>query len=186
MTVTAADPAGAEDTITVNITVNNVDEAGTVTLSSLQPIEGTLLTATLDDPDNVSGSATWSWESSPNRNSWTPISGETSATYTPVAADVNRFLRAIASYTDVAGPSKSARAVSANKVQAAPCRRICRPSSRPPRTVRATWTRTRRQIRTSALPVAASDDDNDTLTYSLGGTNRDLLRHRRVLRPVAD
>ena len=121
VTVTAADPAGADDTITVTITVGNVEEAGTVTLSSTQPIEGTPLTATLDDPDNVSGSVTWSWESSPNRNSsGTLISGETSATYTPVAADVNRFLRATASYTDGEGSGKSAQAVSTNRVLPAP------------------------------------------------------------------
>ena len=73
VTVTAADPSGLNDTIEVTITVNNVDEDGTVTLSSTQPIEGTLLTATLDDPDDVSGSVTWSWRSSPNRNlPWDP------------------------------------------------------------------------------------------------------------------
>ena len=73
VTVTATDPAGADDTVTVTITVNNVDEPGTVTLSSLQPIEGTPLTATLDDPDEVSGIVTWSWRRSPNRNSsWDP------------------------------------------------------------------------------------------------------------------
>ena len=51
VTVTAVDPSGADDTITVTITVNNVDEAGTVTLSSTQPVEEIRLTATLDDPD---------------------------------------------------------------------------------------------------------------------------------------
>ena len=120
VTVTATDTAGATDTITVTITVNNVDEPGTVTLSSLQPQVIFQLTATLDDPDDVRGSVTWSWESSPNRNSWTLISGKTSATYTPVAADVGHYLRATASYDDGAGPGKSAEGVSANVVQAAP------------------------------------------------------------------
>ena len=175
VTVTAADPAGAEDTITVNITVNNVEEAGTVTLSSLQPIEGTLLTATLDDPDNVgSGSVTWSWRSSPNStSSGTLISGATSATYTPVAADVNRFLRAIASYTDGAGPSKSAEAVSANAVQAAPVQPNSPPYF-PPSENRARNVHENTPAGTNiGAPVAASDDDDDdTLTYSLGGDNR--------------
>ena len=174
VTVTAADPAGADDTITVTINVINVNEAGTVTLSSLQPIEGTLLTATLDDPDNVSGSVTWSWRSSPNStSSGTLISGETSATYTPVAADVNRFLRAIASYTDGAGPGKSAEAVSANVVQAAPVQPNLPPYF-PPSENRARDVHENTPVGTDfGAPVAASDDDDDdTLTYSLGGTNR--------------
>ena len=121
VTVTATDPAGLDDTIEVTITVNNVEEPGTVTLSSLQPIEGTPLTATLDDPDEVSGIVTWSWRRSPNRNSTgTLISGETSAAYTPVAADVGDYLRATASYTDGEDSGKSARAVSTNRVEAAP------------------------------------------------------------------
>ena len=121
VTVDATDPAGLYDTVTVTITVNNVDEPGTVTLSSLQPQVEFQLTATLDDPDNVSGSATWSWAGSPNgASSWTLISGETSATYTPVAADVGDYLRATASYDDGEGPGKSAEGVSANVVQAAP------------------------------------------------------------------
>ena len=173
VTVTAADPAGADDTITVTINVINVNEAGTVTLSSLQPIEGTLLTATLDDPDNVgSGSVTWSWARSLNRNSWTLISGETSATYTPVADDVGDYLRAIASYTDGAGPGKSALAVSGNRVQAAPVQPNSPPYF-PPSENRARNVDENTPVGTDfGAPVAASDDDNDTLTYSLGGTNR--------------
>ena len=121
VTVTATDTAGGTDTITVSITVNNLDEPGTVTLSSLQPQVAIALTATLDDPDVVSGSVTWSWESSQNgTSSWTTISGATSATYSPDAAAEGRFLRATASYTDGAGPGKSAEGVSANVVQAAP------------------------------------------------------------------
>ena len=79
VTVTATDTAGATGTISVTITVNNLDEPGTVTLSSLQPLVAIPLTATLDDPDGVSGSVTWSWERSPDGTSdWAVISGETS------------------------------------------------------------------------------------------------------------
>ena len=74
VTVTATDTAGATGTITVTITVNNVDEPGTVTLSSLQPQVRFQLTATLDDPDDVRGSVTWSWARSQNGpSSWTLI-----------------------------------------------------------------------------------------------------------------
>ena len=109
---------------------------------------------------------TWSWRSSPNStSSGTLISGETSATYTPVAADVNRFLRAIASYTDGAGPSKSAEAVSANAVQAAPVHRIRRPMPSENRAREHAGRHGHRRSR-RGHPI------DDTLTYSLGGTNR--------------
>ena len=61
VTVTATDTAGATGTIDVTIDVNNLDEPGTVTLSSPQPLVAIRFTATLDDPDNVSGRETWSW-----------------------------------------------------------------------------------------------------------------------------
>ena len=172
--VTATDPAGLDDTIEVTITVNNLDEPGTVTLSSPQPIEGTPLTATLDDPDEVSGIVTWSWESSQNGNSWTPISGETSATYTPVAADVNRFLRAIASYTDGAGPSKSAQAVSTNRVEPVPVAPNLPPvfsSNTAARDVEENTV----AGRNIGDPVTATDPENDTLTYSLDVPSRDTF-----------
>ena len=170
VTVTATDTAGATDTITVTITVNNVDEPGTVTLSSLQPIEGTPLTATLDDPDDVSGSATWLWAGSPNgSSSWTPISGATSASYTPVPADVGDYLRATASYTDEEGAGKSAQAVSANAVELAPSMNEAPefPSNTGARSVDEN---TVAGVNLGA-PFTATDGDNDTLTYSLDVTS---------------
>ena len=75
VTVTAADPSNESASVVVTITVTNADEAGTVTLSKVQPLVGEELEATVTDPDYISGSETWSWESSSNRSSWTPISG---------------------------------------------------------------------------------------------------------------
>ena len=51
VTVTATDPENAFDTIDVTITVTNVEEAGTVTLSNNQPSASIEITATLTDPD---------------------------------------------------------------------------------------------------------------------------------------
>ena len=46
----------------VVITVTNVEETGTVTLSSVQPKMGIALTATLEDPDGVvADSVKWTW-----------------------------------------------------------------------------------------------------------------------------
>ena len=67
VTVTATDPSGGFGEVTVTITVGNVQEPGTVRLSLLEPVVGARLTATLVDPDEVSGSVTWLWESSPDR-----------------------------------------------------------------------------------------------------------------------
>ena len=189
VTVTATDPAGLYDTIEVTIDVDNVDEPGTVTLSSLQPIEGTPLTATLDDPDDVRGSATWLWAGSPNgSSSWTPISGETSDSYTPVAADVDRFLRATASYTDEEGPGKSAQVVSANRVLPVPVAPNGPPQF-PSNTAARDVDENTVAGRNIGDPVTATDPEDDTLTYSLdtaGAASFDIDATTGQLRTKAD
>ena len=187
--VTAADPSGLNDTIEVTITVNNVDEAGTVTLSSTQPIEGMPLAATLDDPDEVSGSVTWSWESSPNgSSSWTTISGATTQSYTPVTDDLNRYLRATASYDDDESAGKSALAVFANRVQPAPVG-----PNEPPEFPSNTTLRNVDENTVAGVnigePVAATDPDNDPLTYSLdadGAASFDIVATTGQLRTKAN
>ena len=167
VTVTATDTAGGSDDIGITITVNNVDEPGTVTLSSLQPQVATQLTATLADPDSVLGSDTWSWESSSDQDSWAVISGATLADYTPVAGAAGNYLRATASYTDGEAAGKSAQAVSANAARGVPGRRA------PVFTDGASTTRSVAKStpagRNIGAPVSATDADNDALTYSLGG-----------------
>ena len=107
-------------TLDVTVNVTNVEEAGSISLSSLQPQAGTRLTATLSDPDGRPSAVTWEWERSPNGfSSWTPIDGAASASYTPTDDDVGDYLRVTASYTDPEGSGKNAQAVSANAVQAA-------------------------------------------------------------------
>ena len=171
VTVTATDTAGATDTITVTIDVNNVDEPGTVTLSSLQPLVAIPLTATLDDPDDVSGSVTWLWARSPDGASpWTTISGEASDSYTPVLDDVGDYLRATASYNDGEGPGKSAQAISANAVQVAPGRN--KPVLEEYPTATRTIPANTPAGRNIGAPFTATDADNDALAYSLSGRDR--------------
>ncbi len=99
---------GVDSTLAVTVTVTDVDEPGAVALSPVRPKVGTAITATLSDPDTVSGSTTWAWQRSSGRNNWTTISGATSASYTPVAADSGQYLRARATYTDGHGANKTA------------------------------------------------------------------------------
>ena len=165
--ITVTDPSNAGAVLMVTIEVTNEDEAGTVSLSSMEPQVGTALTATLTDPDgNVSG-VTWSWARSSDQSTWTDISEATSATYTPVSADGDNYLRATAAYTDGHGAGKTAEAILADAVHV--------PNTAPsfPTTESGT-----RNVAENTLagedvgtPVAAMDADDDTVTYVLGGTD---------------
>ena len=158
-----------DDTVTVTITVTDVEEDGTLTLSSVQPQVDTALTATLTDPDGSVTITTWLWESSSDKANWTTISGATDAAYTPVASDVDEHLRVTATYTDSRGQGKSASVTSDNPVRAAPS------TNTAPTFSTGTTTRTIAENTEAdediGTPVSASDSENDTLTYSLSGTD---------------
>ena len=95
------------------------DDDGVVTLSTLELVEGETVTVTLTDPDGGETGITWQWQISSNGSTgWEDIPGATFVTYTPVAANVGRFIRATASYTDAVGPDKSAESASTESVSA--------------------------------------------------------------------
>ena len=166
--VTATDPSGGFGEVTVTISVGNVQEAGTLALLPLQPVVGSELTATLDDPDGGVGVSSWSWERSPDRAAWTPVSGAT-VDYTPVAADVGAYLRVTATYRVGADTGQTAEAVSAHPVR--------EPRGRHTPLFSDGASTTRRTTKTAppgvniGAPVTASDGDNDRLAYSLGGVD---------------
>ena len=169
VTVTATDPGNATDTIDVTITLTNVEEAGTVTLSNNQPSARTEITATLTDPDGGVTGTSWQWARSDTaQGAYGDINGATADTYTPADGDVGHYLRAAASYSDDQGSNKSAQAVTTQPVQAG--------ANRPPEFDATTATR---EVPENAeagedigAPVEAADlDDGDTLTYSLEGTD---------------
>ena len=165
VTVRASDGPN-EGTLPVTVTVTNVDEAGAILLSSVQPQVGTALTAALTDLDGVSGAIAWSWERSLNGTSnWSAI-GAKSATYTPANDDVGYYLRVTASYDDREGSGKSADRV-LESVQA--------PVPNSPPLFPSTETRARSvpentpPDRDIGVRVEATDPDNNTLTYRLSG-----------------
>lgn len=116
---TASSDATPSAVVGVTATPND----GSVSVSPAQPVVGTAVTASLTDPDgNPVGAVSWQWAwstgSSPT-GTWTDISGETSASYTPVDGDVGRYLRATANYEDsVDGANQTASGIT-GAVQAA-------------------------------------------------------------------
>ena len=117
LTVSAAAGLSATDTQPFTVTVTDVDEAGALSLSSTRPALGAVLTAVLTDPDGVTaGTAVWQWERSTGRNAWAVIAGAAAASYTPVAADTNTFLRVTATYEDEHGTGKTVSEVAPNVV----------------------------------------------------------------------
>ena len=106
-----------DTSFTVTVTVTDVDEEGAVSLSSTRPALGVELTAVLTDPDGVTvGTEVWQWERSTGRNSWAVIDGAAAASYAPVAADTNAFLRVTGTYADEHGTGKSVSEVAPNVV----------------------------------------------------------------------
>ena len=94
---------------------NTADLAGSVTIDDTTPVRGTAITATVSDPDGSVSNVTWQWQRGTSN-----IAGATSATYTPVLADVGKTLRAVASYTDAHGTGKTATSAATSAVANSP------------------------------------------------------------------
>ena len=101
--ISARDRVGDSDMATVTISVTNVEEPGSVSLSSAEPEVGVELTAALTDPDGGVTGASWQWQRSADGATWTDIVGATAPTYTPTGADAGMWLRANVTYSDRAG-----------------------------------------------------------------------------------
>ena len=183
--VEATDAEGKNAYLAVTVTVTNVQEAGAVTLSTVQPEVGASLSASLADPDGViSGTTTWQWSKTTSlqtecpsdalthdQSGWTDIASATSARYTPIAADATSCLRVVATYRDrLASGRKVSSLSSVFPVQARDT------SNQPPvfPNQNAAQTITVAENTTTALSprVKANDEgDQDNLTYTLSGTD---------------
>ena len=164
ITVTATDPEGATGEIAVTVNVTNVDEAGMVSLSPAQPSLGTEITASVTDPDGGVSGETWQWSYSDTMNGlFTPYLAEKTASIIPALADVGRYLRITVTYNDVHGAKTIMQTTGMVVRNAAP--------------MFASETTTRSVAENTASgmdigdPVAATDADNDMLTYTLSGTD---------------
>ena len=100
------------DTEDVVVTVENVDEAGAVSLFPAQLRVRTVVRANLTDPDGDVRAVSWRWAESSDKTTWTNIDGAVRADYLPTDADPGQYLRATARYTDGEGAGKTAVAAS--------------------------------------------------------------------------
>ena len=98
-----------------------LDLPGSVTLSPEgAPEVGTEITATLTDPDGGVTGEIWQWQRSADGVTWTAIDGASTASYTPVEADVGMMLRANVSYSDAVAAGVSLVGVTTEAVAAMP------------------------------------------------------------------
>ena len=163
VTVKADDGNSGTATKAVTITLTNVEEAGTVRLSPTQPAARQAVTATLTDPDEVSGTPTWQWQrSSDGSTDWSNV-GNNSDTYMPVDGDLTYYLRATASYTDGEASGKTAHAVSASPVQTGTNRA---PTFDDGQTTSRDVAEDAAATANVGAVVGSTDQDNDSLTYS--------------------
>ena len=175
VTVSVSDGANAngdtdgavDDTVTVTISVHDLEEDGAITVPTDQPQVGTALTATLSDPDGGVTGVAWQWQVSDDQSAWSDITTATSASYTPVAGDENRYLRVRASYGDRRGSGKRAERSLPDRVQLAPA------ANSPPEFPSASTTRSVDENTSSGQPIGApvAAVDGDALAYGLGGAD---------------
>ena len=106
VTVVVTDSHGSTDMRDLVVTVMNLDEDGTITLSNLQPEAGIPIAATLEDPDGGVTGVTWQWLTATTATAeGSPIPGTeaTMQSYTPLevhATGNGLFLKVEATYKD--------------------------------------------------------------------------------------
>ena len=181
ITVVATDSDGQTDVVHVIVTVTNVEEAGTLTLSPLQPRIGSPVTASLSDLDGAVSDVKWQWAKSADpAGEYVDIEGATAASYRPVMADYARFLRATARYTDPAGSDTATSDPLEGGFSAVEMDDRNRAPEFPDQDLEMDGDQTdqEREIAENTVAgeyigvaVTATDSNGDSLTYSLDGTD---------------
>ena len=103
-----------DDSVTVTININNLEEPGSVSVSGATQV-GNVLAAAVSDPDVVkSATVTWQWSGSSSPHAgFVSIDSATSASYQVANADDGMYLQVTASYEDRHDPGKSSSATTA-------------------------------------------------------------------------
>ena len=165
----SAGTTSADEPLSVTVTVLDADEDGTVSLSTKRPRKGVAVTAMLEDPDAVvDGSQRWVWERSAGYNEWVAIAGADASSYTPVAADAGRFLRASVTYSDNHGSGAQAQATAPEVVAAAQLSGLSISTDDSVAAIGADeWRRMRPAFDAGALHYSVGCNDTDTMTLTM-------------------
>ncbi len=155
----------------VTVTVTDVNEAGEVTISRLQPQVSRPLSASLSDVDDGVTGERWQWARSADGTTWTDIAGATSPNRSPAPDDEGMYLRATVTYSDKFGPGKSASGVSTNRVEARTLSNAAPSLAGQDRDGDALVIRSIRENtavgRNVGRAISATDADDDILFYEL-------------------
>ena len=173
--------ANEEKLIGVTITITNMEEGATVTVSPPRPQVGKMASAELEDMDGGEDDLMWQWSRCSDMTTCADIDGATDATYEVDAADAGMYLQASVSYLDDAENDGDARdmesGMSELKAEASPDANAA-PMFDPgedgvdhdnnPDTANA-FRITIKENAEGAIgdPIQASDADNDVRLYSL-------------------
>ena len=107
--VTATDRAGNEVSQVFSLTVSNVNDAptGTVSIEGAATENQTLSAASLLADLDGMGPVSYQWQSSSDGATWRDVAGATDATLVLGATQVGKQMRVVASYTDERGTGES-------------------------------------------------------------------------------
>ena len=117
--------------LNVTIRVTNVDEPGVVERNVEEPRVGQTVRLNVEDEDGGVNVTEWKWGrgepnspcgtvDSPTVTSWEIISGASSSSYTPTAADQGHCIRATVFYNDRAGTGRTEQFLTTNSVEIGP------------------------------------------------------------------
>ena len=141
-----------DDRTEVVIEVVNVDELGTGTIEGTLRV-GSAIRAALQDPDGGVRGDSWQWSRSSSRDEgYTPIAGADQASYMPTTDDTDKWLRAVATYSDAFGSGKTVTATAPTTV---------RPQDREPQSPSGV------SVSETALTMTEEDTTGDRYTVAL-------------------
>ena len=164
-----ADDPAVDDTLVLTVSVGNENEAGSVSVSG-DPEAGATLTASVSDPDGAASGVGWVWSvgASPT-GPFSVVSGATGAEFVVRAADVGKYLRAAATYTDSThSASGQTASETVGPVGAANSAPEFADSDRDGTADAVSRTITENTTTGNVgLAVTATDADSDALTYSV-------------------